>query len=135
MRALCLVALLSLMAWPARAEPPKLAVFDFEMIDYEPAGRGERAASRRAGAADARRRSVAQGAGRIPASSRSSILRPSMPPRTAAICRPAAAATSNTRANSAPTSPSPAWCKRFPTSSSTSTFSCATSIPANSSLQ
>jgi Protein of unknown function (DUF2380) len=33
MRALSLVALLSLMAWPARAEPPKVAVFDFEMID------------------------------------------------------------------------------------------------------
>ena len=33
MRATCLVALLSLMAWPACAEPPKVAVFDFEMID------------------------------------------------------------------------------------------------------
>ena len=33
MRALCLVALLSLIAWPARGEPPKVAVFDFEMID------------------------------------------------------------------------------------------------------
>jgi len=33
MRALCLVVLLSLLALPARADPPKLAVFDFEMID------------------------------------------------------------------------------------------------------
>src|SRR6478672_2376145 len=33
MRALSLVTLLSLMAWPARAEPPKVAVFDFEMFD------------------------------------------------------------------------------------------------------
>jgi Protein of unknown function (DUF2380) len=33
MRALCLVVLLSLIVGPACADPPKLAVFDFEMID------------------------------------------------------------------------------------------------------
>jgi Protein of unknown function (DUF2380) len=33
MRGLCIAGLLSLLALPARADPPKLAVFDFEMID------------------------------------------------------------------------------------------------------
>ncbi len=57
--------LMLMMSAPARADPPKLAVFDFELMDTSLEGEARGSAGRRAGPADARRRAGAQGTGRI----------------------------------------------------------------------
>ena len=103
MRALfALAALMLLVSMPARAEPPKLAVFDFELLDTSLQGemRGPQADEhdRLMRISDQVRKAV-DGIRQVPAPRH---LSGEGCGRTAAICRPAVAATSSTRSASAP---------------------------------
>ena len=116
MRALfALAALMLLVSMPARADPPKLAVFDFELLDTSLEGemRGPQADEhdRLMRISDQVRRQLTE-SGKFQLLD---ICSGECCGRTAAICRPAAAATSSTRSGSAPISSSRAWCKKIST--------------------
>jgi hypothetical protein len=111
MRIAALAALMLLLPVSAQADPPKAAVFDFELLDTSLQGemdgprRDEQ--QRLIRASDQIRKGLAE-------SGKFTIL--DIAPVNAA-CRPAAAATWTSRKSSVPIWRSPAWCRKSPTSS------------------
>jgi hypothetical protein len=95
-----LMALTLMVSAPARADPPKVAVFDFELMDTSLQGEAEGQRADEQGrlmhTGDQLRRASAESGKFVLPTLRRSMLR-----RTAAICRPAAAAMCNTRNSSA----------------------------------
>jgi len=106
-----LMALTLMVSAPARADPPKVAVFDFELMDISLQGEVEGPRADEQGrlmrTGDQLRRALAESGKFVLLDIARSMLR-----RTAAICRPAAVATCNTRNSSPLILPSPAWFKR-----------------------